>query len=35
VNFPLASATYRFRHDVDTVRVGINYRFGGPVVARY
>jgi outer membrane immunogenic protein len=25
----------RFRNEVDTVKVGFNYRFGGPVVARY
>jgi len=35
VNFPAESATYRFNHVVDAVRVGVNYRFGGPVVARY
>jgi outer membrane immunogenic protein len=37
VNFPAASATYSFHHSLDTVRVGINYRFGfgAPVVARY
>lgn len=35
VNFPTAFATYRFHHELDTVRVGINYRFGGPIVARY
>jgi len=35
VRFPLANATYRFHHELDTVRVGINYRFGGAVVARY
>lgn len=35
VNFPLASATYRFHHEFETVRVGVNYRFGGPLVARY
>jgi outer membrane immunogenic protein len=35
VNFPGAFATYRFHHELDTVRVGVNYRFGGPLVARY
>jgi outer membrane immunogenic protein len=35
VHFPLASATYRFHHELETVRVGVNYRFGGPLVARY
>ncbi|KJC55785.1 hypothetical protein UP10_38520 [Bradyrhizobium sp. LTSPM299] len=35
VNFPTASATYRFHHQLDTVRVGVNYLFGGPVVAKY
>ncbi|MET4390734.1 hypothetical protein ABIB73_006519 [Bradyrhizobium sp. F1.4.3] len=29
--------TYRFRHEYDTVRAGLNYKFttGGPVVAKY
>jgi len=35
VNFPLASATYRFHHQLDTARIGVNYKWGGPVVARY
>lgn len=37
VNFPTASATYRFRHDIDSVRLGVNYRFNwtGPVMAKY
>jgi outer membrane immunogenic protein len=35
IQFPLAFATYRFHHELDTVRVGVNYRWGGPVVARY
>jgi outer membrane immunogenic protein len=35
VNFPISFATYRFHHELDTVRVGVNYRFGGPIVARY
>ena len=35
VNFPLSSATYRFHHQFEAVRVGVNYRFGGPVVAKY
>lgn len=30
VNFPLSSATYSFHHEFDAVRVGVNYRFGGP-----
>jgi outer membrane immunogenic protein len=30
-----ATATYRFHHDFDSVRVGVNYHLGGPVVARY
>ena len=32
---PASFITYRFRHQVDLARVGINYKFGGPVVARY
>jgi outer membrane immunogenic protein len=35
VNFPGLSSDYSFRHQLDTVRVGVNYLFGGPVVARY
>jgi outer membrane immunogenic protein len=36
VNFPTDSATYRFNHVVDAVRVGVNYRFGPTaVVAKY
>ncbi len=37
VNFPATPniATYRFHHEFDSVRVGVNYKFGGPVVARY
>jgi outer membrane immunogenic protein len=35
VNFPTAFATYRFHHELDTVRVGVNYHFYGPVVAKY
>jgi outer membrane immunogenic protein len=28
--------TYRYRHEYDMGRIGINYRFGaGPVVAKY
>jgi outer membrane immunogenic protein len=27
VNFPRASATYRFNHAFDTIRIGVNYRF--------
>ena len=30
-----ASRTDRIRQDVDMVTARINYRFGGPVVARY
>jgi outer membrane immunogenic protein len=26
---------YRFRHNYDIVRVGLNYKWGGPVVAKY
>jgi outer membrane immunogenic protein len=33
--FPGVTATYRFHHEFDAVRVGVNYKFGGPVVARY
>lgn len=35
VNFPISFATYHFHHELDTVRVGVNYRFGGPIVAKY
>jgi outer membrane immunogenic protein len=35
VNFPLANATYRFHHEFDAVRAGVNYAWGGPVVAKY
>jgi outer membrane immunogenic protein len=35
VNFPGAFATYRFSHAFDSVRVGVNYHFAGPVVAKY
>jgi outer membrane immunogenic protein len=35
VNFPTASATYRFHHEFDSIRVGVNYRINGPVVAKY
>jgi len=35
VNFPAESATYRFHHELDTARIGVNYKFGGPVVAKY
>jgi len=35
VNFPGAFATYRFHHELDTARIGVNYHFSGPVVARY
>jgi hypothetical protein len=30
-----ASATYRFHHEIDAARIAVNYRFGGPVVAKY
>jgi outer membrane immunogenic protein len=35
--FAVTPANLNIRHDIDTVKVGINYRFGfgGPVVARY
>jgi outer membrane immunogenic protein len=35
--FPVVPANLNVRHDIDTVKVGINYRFwsAGPVVARY
>ena len=32
---PFASRTDRIRQDVDLVTARINYRFGGPVIARY
>jgi outer membrane immunogenic protein len=35
VNFPGISSNYNFHHQLDTVRVGINYLFGAPVVAKY
>ena len=36
VNFPGSSAVYHFRHQFDTARIGLNYRFGaGAVVAKY
>jgi outer membrane immunogenic protein len=33
--FPTTFASYRFRHDFDAVRAGVNYHFSGPVVAKY
>ncbi|MCK1358284.1 outer membrane beta-barrel protein [Bradyrhizobium sp. 199] len=33
--FPTSFITYRFRQEMDTFRLGINYRFGGAVVAKY
>jgi outer membrane immunogenic protein len=33
--FPGSAATISRRTDFDIVRAGINYRFGGPIVARY
>jgi outer membrane immunogenic protein len=35
VNFPISFANYRFSHTFDTVRAGINYKFGGPILAKY
>ena len=35
VNFPGAFATYHFHHEFESARVGVNYHFGGPVVAKY
>jgi outer membrane immunogenic protein len=35
VNFPGASATYRFNHAFDAVRVGVNYRFDTFIPASY
>jgi len=37
VNFPGGFATYRFKHEFDSARIGINYHFnaGGPILARY
>lgn len=32
---PINTITYRFDHQIDTVRLGINYKFGGPGLARY
>ncbi|WP_128967863.1 outer membrane protein [Bradyrhizobium guangdongense] len=32
---PGVTATYRFHHEFDAVRVGVNYKFGGPVVAKF
>ena len=36
-SFAIIPANLNVRHDIDTVKVGINYRFwsAGPVVARY
>jgi hypothetical protein len=36
-SFAVTPANLNVRHDIDTVKVGINYRFWspGPVVARY
>jgi outer membrane immunogenic protein len=31
----LASGSYRIRQDVDLVTVRLNYKFGGPVIAKY
>jgi outer membrane immunogenic protein len=35
LQFPADFTTYNFQHRFDLARVGINYKFGGPVVARY
>jgi len=35
VNAPGGFATYRFHHEFDSVRAGLNYHFGGPLVAKY
>jgi outer membrane immunogenic protein len=35
VNFPGTTSNFNFHHQLDTVRVGVNYLFGGPVVAKY
>jgi outer membrane immunogenic protein len=32
---PLATRTDRIRQDVDLVTVRLNYRWGGPVIAKY
>jgi len=32
---PDFNVTYRFHHDFDSVRAGVNYHFGGPVLAKY
>jgi outer membrane immunogenic protein len=29
------AATYRFHHEFDSARIGVNYHFGGPIVAKY
>jgi outer membrane immunogenic protein len=34
-NFPGIASVYRFNHQFDTVRLGVNYLFGGPLVAKY
>jgi outer membrane immunogenic protein len=34
-HYPSAFATYGFRHQLDTVRVGVNYKWGGPILAKY
>jgi hypothetical protein len=33
--FFVTPANLGVKHDIDTVKVGINYRFWSPVVARY
>jgi outer membrane immunogenic protein len=32
---PTSLITYRYDHTFDAARVGINYRFGGPIIAKY
>lgn len=35
VQFPADFADYRFHHAFDSARIGMNYHFGGPIVAKY
>ena len=32
---PTELITYRYDHNFDAARIGINYKFGGPVIAKY
>lgn len=32
---PINTITYRFDHQIDTVRIGVNYKFDGLVIAKY